>query len=507
MTHRRSLHLLATPLVLLLAMVGCTGEPPQRADGDASKGFAAQRLVWRGCGHGESFQAGEAVKGEPECVMLRVPTDYAKPTDSEQELAVARVQARSPRQGVLVVNPGGPGVPATASVTELADALPDELRNAYDLVVLDPRAVGWSGYLSCTDPRARTFTKPLDGTPDDDPERDALAAHLKRLGESCLQRQPALAGHVGTDELARDVDVLRSALGTERLDILGFSYGSLLAYEYARLFPDRLGRMVLDGVVVPGESPANAAKASAFAAEDALYNFVLGCVDEKCSLGKDEDAVYDTLDRLQKSLDSTPVPIPGRAAPDAVDESWFTSVLFTALYSPGIAADLPDAVAGLRKGDPTAFVKLSDALDDLPSGPSDNVEDGLYLGTTCLDRPRGEVTFDDRFTFEDASPTFGRMLATQAASCADWPVPARPLPKAKLPATTGAKALLVSNAADPATPREGADQVRELLPGSGHLRVQTWGHTAAFVGIDCVDTAVTAFLLHGTMPASSDCTP
>lgn len=507
MKHRNSTRLLGASLAFVVATAtACSGDPGREAD-DAPSGYAAQRLAWRGCGHGESFQAGEAVKGESECVRLRVPTDYAAPGDGQQELAVARVQARTKREGVLVVNPGGPGAPATATISDLADALPDGVRDAFDIVAIDPRAVGESGYLSCTDPEARTWTSPLDGTPDDEAERTAFAAHLKRLGDSCQQRQPSLIGHLGTEEFARDVDILRSALDVDQIDILGFSYASLLGYEYARLFPARLHRMVLDGVVVPGQSPVNAAKARAVAAEDALFDFVAACVEEKCSLGSSEDDAFAALDELQRSLDAKPVPIKGRDAAHAVDESRFTAVMFNALYTPDLAFDLPDAVAGLRKGDASAFVALSDKVALVPGTLPGNVENGLFLATTCLDAPRPDVRDADRFALEDASPTFGRMLATDAAACADWPVPARPLPKAGLPSATGAKALLVSNAADPATPREGADQVRGLLPGSSHLRVGIWGHTAAFAGIECVDSAMTAFLLNGTKPAAAECNP
>ena len=171
---------------------------------------------------------------------------------------------------------GGRGVPATASVADLAEALPDELRNAFDLVVLDPRAVGESGYLSCTDPQARTWSKHRSTTP----RTTTLSAPRWQHTSRGWATPVANASHRWWDTLApRSWPETSTFCDRRSACSASTSSGSRTAASWptstSRLFPAHVERMVLDGVVVPGESPANAAKASAVAAEDALYNFVL----------------------------------------------------------------------------------------------------------------------------------------------------------------------------------------------------------------------------------------
>lgn len=493
----------ATALGVVAALAACSA--PSEPSRSASPTWPRQALDWRGCGHGESFQAGTAVTGAPECALLRLPTDYRHPEGGTQDLAVTRISATGTRKGVLFFNPGGPGVSATDMLARLAQALPPRVRAAYDLVGMDPRAVGESGYLSCTDPEARTRTAPLDLTPDTAAERDALAASLARLGASCQQRQPSLIGHLGTDDFARDVETLRLALGVDQFDLFGASYGTLVAYEYARLYPGRVHRMVLDGVVVPGESAATSALARADASEQALFDFADACASEGCELGATAQQVLSRIHALQRTLERRPVPVHGQPARDAIDEGLFTAVLHEALYSDASAFDLPRAVVSLEKSDPAPFLALSEQLEPGPHGGTNNVVSGTYWATTCTDQPRVEITDRQRADIAAASDTFGRLLVASASACQSWPMPAAPLTGTTLKRSTGLKAMLITNTDDPATPRSGANEVAALLPGSATLDVDIWGHTAAMNGLECVDLAVADFLLEGKRPPAAGC--
>jgi pimeloyl-ACP methyl ester carboxylesterase len=502
----RAVTVAAATGVVALLLSGCAS--PGRASGPSdTSAYAAQRLSWKGCGQGESFQAGSAVRGEAECAHLSVPTDHAEPQRGEQRLAVARVRSRAQStRGVLYFNVGGPGTPGTAVLADLVGALPAELRDSYDVVVMDPRGVGESGYVSCTDPQRRSAERPVDGSPEDADELRQLRAATARFGRSCLQRQASLTPHLGTTESARDLDLLRSALQVERLDLVGYSYGTLLAFEYARLFPDRVHRMVLDGVVVPGQAPPVAALEQARSAEDALHSFVAGCVAVgDCPLGSSEEAIVATIRDLQTHLDANPVRLRGALAADAVDDSAFTAVLLSALHSPDLASSLGDVVEGLRRGDAEAFQALVDQLLVAKTLPMRNVGDGVHAGTRCQDQPRSALRDEDRLSIELASPTFGTLLVADADLCSTWPVAPRPVPAATVE-EVGPRTLVVGNAVDPATPQSGVDDVLRLLPGATRLDVDVWGHTAFLTGLDCVDGVVSDFLTRGeTAAAAAGC--
>lgn len=493
---------LGLALALGLLGSGCTVGGPARHAGNQADPGPVRHVEWRGCGDGEAFQAGEVVHGKPQCGYLTVPTDWGGASPGEQSLAVTRMRASGNRRGVLVVNFGGPGATATDRVMDLHEALPAKLRADYDLVAMDPRGVGESGRLSCADPGLRTLKPSLDAAPDTDLESRALEESVGRLGRSCALRQPSLIGHLGSSDLARDVDALRATLGVVRISLLGYSYGSLMAYEYARLFPERVERMVLDGAVVPGADPGRAAVDRGRAAQQALEWFAEECAELGCPLGKDARTVLATLTAVQQQLELTPVPVPGGPAGAVVNEGRFTALLFTTLYAPALADQFAEAVPSLRAGDPTAFVELADRVAQAEEGISTTIVDGVTWATLCLDRPRARTSRQTHLEAVGSSPVFGRLVAAEATMCSDWPVSAQPLAGTPLPPAVGAKALLVSNSADPTTPRAGADQLARLLPGSSHLRVEAWGHTATFLGFECVDRAVTAFLLDGTRDAA-----
>ena len=505
---------LATVMLGAVLAAGCSGAGASTTAGPAGAaaalqpdltGFTGQTIIWRGCGNGESFQAGEAKVGEPQCGHLRVPTDYAKPTAGEQQLAVMRVPATGGKpQGVLFVNPGGPGVPATAFARPFDQDLPTAVREALDVVVLDPRGVGESGSVSCLDAASVEEMAGLDTIPDTAEERQALRDAMKQLGTSCAQRQPSLIGHLATDDFARDVDLFRDALKVPKLNLLGYSYGSLLGYHYARLFPQRVERLVLDGAVAPGVAPAARALEQARTAQNALWEEASECVEEDCALGGSEEEVLAAIAALQDRLDGEPVDVESAEALPVINEAVLTGTLLASLYIPDYGSELIDALDSLREGDPQPFLDVYDELAG--EGPllTTRTVNGVGLATHCLDDPRAPVSDSDRAKIEQASAVFGKLLASGAVACRDWPVPARNAPSARLPTTVSA--LVLSNDPDPATPEAAADRLTALMPGAVHFRTGLFGHTAAFHGDECVDTAVTRFLLAGdTRPAERGC--
>ena len=217
---------------------------------EALSRFYSQRLDWTDC---EGAQ----------CATLEVPVDYDNPQGDTLELALVKVPARkeSKRLGSLVVNPGGPGG-SGVDYARAADFIVGKgVRDAYDVVGFDPRGVGRSAPIDCvTDAELDAFLG-SDPTPDDAAEEQAFADTARGFAQSCGATAGPLLAHVSTQDAARDMDVLRATLGEQKLTYLGKSYGTFLGTVYAGLFPESVGRMVLDGVVAPDLTPRSSTSA------------------------------------------------------------------------------------------------------------------------------------------------------------------------------------------------------------------------------------------------------
>ena len=213
----------------------------------ASAGAAAaaqQKIAWAKC-FGGPFQ----------CGTLQVPLDYDQPNGSTIALGLTRLPATDPehRIGSLLINPGGPGGPGAAFIVEVGPELfTPEVRARYDLVGFDPRGINSSAALRCfgNDRQWEPFFMPF-AFPMTADELDQWIAGDHFLDDACARRGGAIAEHMATANVARDMDRLRAALGDARLHYYGVSYGSFLGDTYANMFPDRVGRLVIDGVLNP----------------------------------------------------------------------------------------------------------------------------------------------------------------------------------------------------------------------------------------------------------------
>ena len=229
---------------------GRTAPPPEPSATSAAPDypeelarFYEQDLDWRKC-------------GPHECSRLDVPLDYAEPDGDVIELAVLRVPAkrRDERVGQLVVNPGGPGASAVNYAASGSISFGTKLARYFDIVGVDPRGVGKSTTLECAGTEQTDEFLSADPDPDTPEEVSRLDRLTRELGEGCLSRSGDLARHISTVEVAKDMDILRAALGERQLDYLGASYGTFIGATYADLFPKHVRRMVLDGAIDPSLS-------------------------------------------------------------------------------------------------------------------------------------------------------------------------------------------------------------------------------------------------------------
>ncbi|MFD5216879.1 alpha/beta hydrolase [Streptomyces tendae] len=471
---------------------------PQATPSELSP-YYEQKLAWRDCGV-PGFQ----------CATMKAPLDYAKPGEGDVRLAVARKKATGPgkRLGSLLVNPGGPGGSAIGYLQQYAGiGYPAKVRAQYDMVAVDPRGVARSEPVECLDgPKMDAYTQ-TDVTPDDAGETDELVDAYKEFAEGCGVDAPKLLRHVSTVEAARDMDVLRAVLGDEKLTYVGASYGTFLGATYAGLFPDRTGRLVLDGAMDPS-LPArrlNLEQTEGF--ETAFQSFAKDCVRQPdCPLG-DKNTAPDQVGKNLKSffddLDAKPLPA-GDADGRKLTESLATTGVIAAMYDEGAWQQLRESLtSAIKEKDGAGLLILSDSYYEREA-------DGGYsnlmfanAAVNCLDLPAAfsspDEVRDALPEFEKASPVFGEGLAWSSLNCAYWPVKPTGEPH-RIEAAGATPIVVVGTTRDPATPYRWAEALSAQLASGRLLTYEGDGHTAYGRGSTCIDSAINTYLLRGTAP-------
>ncbi|MFI8824535.1 alpha/beta hydrolase [Streptomyces sp. NPDC053431] len=511
MDSRRLFRTSATALAAAgLILSGCTGgsdaaapAPPARsgapsaasgAPSAALQKYYAQKVSWRDCGVAD-FQ----------CATVRAPLDYAKPEGDQIDLAVSRVKATGPgkRLGSLLVNPGGPGGSSVGYLQGYAGiGYPAPVRARYDIVGVDPRGVARSAPVEClTGPQMDTFTQ-VDVTPDSAAEKKVLEAAYRDFAGACEKRSGKVLPHVSTVEAARDMDIVRAALGDKKLTYVGASYGTFLGATYAELFPQRVGRLVLDGAMDPSLSAENLNREQTEGFQTAIKAFAADCVKQaECPLGKESvPAALANLQRFFRETDAKPVPT-GESR--QLGESLATTGVITAMYDEAAWPQLREALSRAMGGDGSSLLALADSYYERePDGSYANLM-FANAAVNCLDLPpafSGPAAVDGAVaSFEKASPVFGRNLAWAALNCTYWPTPATGRPH-RITAEGAAPIVVVGTTRDPATPYKWAQSLAGQLSSGTLLTYEGDGHTAYGRGSDCIDTAINTYLLEGTAP-------
>jgi pimeloyl-ACP methyl ester carboxylesterase len=472
------------------------GEASASSDARELARFHDQDVTWSSC------------REVMECAEVEVPLDYAEPDGETITLAMARVPATRQQQrvGALLVNPGGPGVSGIDYAEQAEYFFGDELRAAYDIVGFDPRGVGESTPIDCVDDEGLDQLLAGDPDPDTAAEVEQSRELLTMLGEGCAERSGELAAHVSTEDAARDMDVLRAVLDQDRLAYFGASYGTYLGATYADLFPERVGRLVLDGAIDPSVSSVEQGLVQAEGFEVALRAYVEHCVDEgDCFLGSSVDEGVETVGTLLEQLDEEPLPADGERD---LTQGLGMYGIFMPLYSEESWTALDVGLQEALGGDGTTLRELADLYvsrgDD---GYYDNSFEALYA-VNCLD-PGDEVSVEEAADLEDefleVSPTFGRIFAFGLTECTDWPVEG-PEEQPVLDAPGAAPILVVGTTRDPATPLAWAESLAEQLSSGILVRRDGDGHTGYRAGNECVDSTVERYLVSGEVPDGTvDC--
>ena len=463
-------------------------------DNDAAlRGAAAYTppaLTWGDCPTASLRNAGA------ECSMVSVPLDYAQPYGTKVQLAVSRIKASAgPRQGVMLVNPGGPGG-SGLEYSRLWPAIPSNAGATYDWIGFDPRGVGHSTpNLSC-DGDYFGYNRP-DYIPTTTELEKTWLTKSRGYAAKCDKVGGALLEHIKSTDWAMDMDMIRKALGEEQINYYGFSYGTYLGQVYASMYPTRVRRMVWDGVVNPDRVwyGANLDQDVAFDKNMGIYFVWIAKNDATYHLGTTEAAVkgvyYDTLDKLR-----TKPKAGGKIGPD----EWTDAFLSAGYYVYGWT-DLADAFAAAINDNNWAPIKAEyDGANG--SGPGSDNTFAVYNAVQCTDTqwPSWTTQRLDNWRVYGQAPFETWANNWYNAPCLTWGASAGtpyPIKGAKAPAI-----LLIAETHDAATPFTGALRVRQLFGKSVLIEGKNGStHSGSLSGIACTDNKIAAYLKTGALPA------
>jgi pimeloyl-ACP methyl ester carboxylesterase len=474
------------------AIVAPPGPPPTTL-----AGYYAQQLHWVACA--TRFQ----------CARLLVPFDYQRPAGRRFSLPVIRLRAADPGQriGSLVINPGGPGGSGVSYALQANSVIAAPVRARFDVVGFDPRGVGGSlPAVHClTGPQLDRYFSTND-SPANAAQLGPVVAESTQFAQGCERESSALLPYVGTRNAARDMDVLRAALGDAKLSYLGKSYGTYLGTWYAQLFPSHVRALVLDGAIDPGNSALSMNLVQGQGFDVALHAFVADCVARSsgCPLGR--GSVSAGLARIQAMLAGAAThPLVNLVDSQPADSAMLLNGIATALYSQSYWPTLRSALQSASRGDGTILVELANALYERSSnGQYSNLTDA-NMAVECLDRPWPAALPTWRSAAAaaaKAAPVFGQSIMWGSLACAHWPVRSYPLPSIRAAgwAAGAPPILVVGNQRDPATPYQWAQALSRDLASGVLLGWNGNGHTAYLMGSTCVDNIVNSYLLNLVVP-------
>jgi len=478
---RRPLRLLATLLTLTI-VAACAQEADEPLAGGAGAGGGAAgpddgsgggTLEWTSCG------------GDAECAELEVPVDYANPDGDTLTISIARVPAEGDRIGALFVNPGGPGATAADFAVSLAWALPSEVTEHFDIVGVDPRGLGASE-IDCGGDMTELYG--LDPTIDSPEDAEELLDVSQDYVDGCEADAGELLPYLGTEEVARDIDAVREAMGDEQLNYLGFSYGTAIGQVLADLYPDRVRAMVLDGMLELGPDGVEIATQQAAGFETALERFADDCRDDpSCPIADDP---IGAIEELEAMVEEEPIP----AEPRDLGPGELSIGLAMPLYSELLWPELAEAVADALDGDGSGMVALADQYIGVASFD-------VYFAVNCIDFDWPEdpqELLDAAAEAAESAPHFGEAIVNDYVRCPLWPVEEEPLEPVTAPGAP--PILVVSTTGDPATPYEAGVRTAERLESGVLLTYDGDGHTVVANGVACVDEIVADYLVDLEVP-------
>ncbi|MFE2021202.1 alpha/beta hydrolase [Streptomyces sp. NPDC059499] len=505
----RTVALAGAALLTAGALAGCDSPAPQpasskspspdtasaRPGSPASSSSAPQKLNWKRC---EAPEGGRAPGTAWRCATVDVPLDYARPDGDTIGIALIRKQAteKSRRIGSMLFNFGGPGGSGVDILPRAAGSY-GKLNTRYDLVGFDPRGVAGSAGVRCrSDEEQEKAYRAIDMTPDTAAEETAFVKDGADFGAGCERRSGKVLPHVGTTNAARDMDVIRRTLGDGKLSYFGISYGTELGGTYAHLFPENVGRVVLDAVVDPTADTVGHARNQATGFQRALENYLK-------DRGQDPEAGTERIAALLRRIDADPLPT---SSGRRLNETLAITGIVTPLYSKSGWPTLTDALdEAQNSGTGDGLLRLADSYNGRDENGHYDTQSHAQRAISCADTKSRPTASEARALlpeFRELSPVFGPFLAWDTAGwCARWPVEGEhDTPEASAPGA--APMLVIGTTGDPATPYEGAQKMAdELGEGVGIMVTNKGEGHGSYDESRCVTSLVDAYFLDGKVPA------
>lgn len=457
--------------------------------------FYDQEISWEKCDDPKYSKA--------QCATVEVPLKWNEPDGKTISLLITKLEASGEKKGSLLMNPGGPGGSGNQSVAQYgSETTTEKLRQNYDLIGFDPRGVKDSAGIECLDDKgtdeyvSTTFSDTEAGS------KDAEGA-WKKVTKACKENSGDLLQDLDTYSAARDMDVIRQAVGSKKLDYLGYSYGTYLGATYAELYPKRTGKMVLDGAVDPSLTADEVAAGQAAGFEESVTSFVKWCQEggtQKCPLkGSVEDGKKQIRDFLAEANKN---PVKTSSDRELTGALALTGVL-TPMYGNENWEFLAMALDQAFQGNGDLLLMFADLANERNSdGTFESNGSYAISAVNCLDR-QGVV--DEKWVEKESErlakkyPTFGKDLGGSGTMCQQWPAKGVRTP-APIHAKGSSPIVVVGTTGDPATPYAWSESLNEQLDNSVLLTYEGNGHTAYGRSGGCIEEAVDAYFVEGTVP-------
>lgn len=505
-TCRQSLTMIAVLLAILLPLFLAVPVPTSLAASFGAPTSLIPVLHWVPCGN------------QLQCATAQVPLDYADPSGQKISLALVKLPASDPahRIGSIFFNPGGPGGSGVAEIEQSADLIPTGLKAHFDLVGFDPRGVGASTAVRCFGSLAEQqafFTK-LPDFPVGTTQTKAFIQAYQRFDRLCGQRNAWLLPHLSTTNVARDLDLLRQAVGDAKLNYFGSSYGTYLGETYANLFPSHFRALALDSVIDPvlyatfQHGQRNTAtfvrEESNKGSDETLHAFMdecakagsPGCAFAAQSASATQRKFAALLERIRKH------PLELKTPHGVVTLTYAKVVYFVwvSLYQPGVWPLLAEA---LQKADVANDASgFTEFIGPPPTTYSNGTEARLASLCVDTDNPQDPSLFPSIAHIADQStPYFGSLYTYVSLGCAGWPAHDTDRYTGPWNRPTSSTILLIGYKFDPATPYRAAVAASKELANARLLTVDDWGHDILLAGSSaCRDAVEVAYFVDGQLP-------
>ena len=434
-----------------------------------------------------------------ECATVPVPLDYANPNGAQISLALDRHRATGTREGALLINPGGPGASGVDGLETVLGILSPAVLAHFDIIGFDPRGVARSAPIRCLSGPELDQYYHLDPAPSTDAGFQALVDAARRFDQACQANSGAILAHVGTVDAARDMEQIRVAIGADKLNYFGFSYGTLLGATYAEEFPDHIRAMVLDGAIDPAQDATTLtiAQSGAFNAE--LDAFFADCTSARNCAWHPGGDLRAAFDALTAGLKSRPLPAGGGRSLGP-GEAFYGVAL--PLYDRASWPDLAAALEQATQGDGSGLLHLSDLYTTRAVDGTYSNEQDANTAVSCDDYPWPSDPAAIRALGPRAAataPEFGIADLYGGLSCSMWPVEPTRSPH-PITAPGSPPIVVIGSTGDPATPYGDAVALASELTQGVLVTRQGDGHTG-YRSSSCVRAHVDAYLLSLTVPA------